>query len=199
MARRTFFSFHYRSDVSRSYVVKNSQIVKDHEDAGFLDSSAFEKAKNENPDSLKRFLRKEMDGSSVVCVLIGADTATRPWVRFELLQALWDGRGLLGIRIHAIQDLNKRTTLPGTNPFDVLGIYVVGTKVYLTERPSILDQWAYTTDFSQQVLPRWPYQATLPSPGTYPLSTFFSVYDWSGTAHSMMGGWIESAATKAGR
>ena len=42
MARRTFFSFHYKPDVSRAWVVKNSQIVKDREDAGFLDSSAFE-------------------------------------------------------------------------------------------------------------------------------------------------------------
>jgi hypothetical protein len=199
MARLTFFSFHYVPDVSRSYVVKNSQVVKDHEDAGFLDSSAFEKAKNENPESLRRFLRKEMDGSSVVCVLIGANTAARPMVRFELLQGLWDGRGLLGIRIHAIKDLDQRTSIAGINPFDVLGVYVADDKVYLTERVTISDQWTYTTEFAQKVLPKWPYGSTLPSSGTHPLSEFFSVYSWSGTAHSMIGDWIETAATKAGR
>jgi hypothetical protein len=199
MARRTFFSFHYVPDVSRSYVVKNSQVVMDHEDAGFLDSSAFEKAKNENPESLKRFLRKEMDGSSVVCALVGTNTAARPWVRFELLQALWDGRGMLGIRIHTIQDLNQKTSLAGTSPFDVLGIYVTDNKVYLTERLSISDPWTYTFDFAQQMLPKWPYGNALPVAGTHALSEFFPLYDWSSTAYSMIGGWIESAALRAGR
>ena len=150
MARRTFFSFHYRPDVSRAWVVKNSQIVKDREDAGFLDSSAFEEAEKENPDSLKRFLRKEMEGSSVVCALVGAETATRPWVRFELLQALWDGRGLLGIRIHNIQDLNRKSAAFGANPFDVLGVYVAEKKMYLIERISVSDQWTYTIHFQKQ-------------------------------------------------
>ena len=43
MTRRTFFSFHYNNDVQRAWVVKNSQVVKDHEDTGFFDSSAFER------------------------------------------------------------------------------------------------------------------------------------------------------------
>jgi hypothetical protein len=96
VARRTFFSFHYKPDVTRANVVKNSWVMKDREDAGFFDSSAFEKAKNTDEDSLKRFLIKEMDGSSVVCALVGAATASRQWVRYEIQRAIWDGRGLLG-------------------------------------------------------------------------------------------------------
>ena len=199
MARRTFFSFHYNPDVSRSYVVKNSQIVKDREDAGFLDSSAFEKAKNENPESLKRFLKKEMEGSSVVCALVGAETATRPWVRFELHQAVWDGRGLLGIRIHTIQDFNRTTASFGKNPFDVLGVYVAEQKMYLIERTSVNDQWTYTSHFQKQVLPKWVYGKALPSPGSHALSNFFPLHSWSINSHSQIGGWIEAAAIGAGR
>lgn len=199
MARRTFFSFHYKLDVTRSFVVKNSQIVKDREDAGFMDSSAFEKAKNENPESLKRFLVKEMDGSSVVCALVGAETASRPWVRFELLRAIWDGRGLMAIRIHTIAGLDKKTTTAGTNPLDVLGVHVEDKKMYLTERQTTGAQWTYSSDFNKQVIPKWPYQSCLPAPGTHALSELFSIYDWSSAGHEKIGGWIEAAAVKAGR
>lgn len=105
MARRTFFSFHYKPDVTRSYVVKNSWVTKDREDAGFFDSSAFEKAKNTNDDSLKAFLNKEIDNSSVVCALVGAETANRRWVRYEIQRGIWEAKGLLAIRIHTIKDL----------------------------------------------------------------------------------------------
>jgi MTH538 TIR-like domain (DUF1863) len=199
MARKTFFSFHYQPDVQRSFVVKNSQVVKDRDDAGFMDSSAFERAKNENPDSLKRFLAKEMEGSSVVCVLAGAETALRRWVRFEILQALFDGRGLMGIRIHTIGGFNKQPCAAGPNPFDLLGVYVNEKKMHVVERQSITDRWSYTTDFQQRVLPKWPYQRTLPDDGTHALSKFFTMREWSGSAHSLIGDWIESAAIQAGR
>ena len=194
MARKTFFSFNYKPDVQRSFV------VKDREDAGFMDSSAFERAKNENPDSLKRFLAKDMEGSSVVCVLVGTETALRRWVRFEILQALFDSRGLLGIRIHTIGGFDKQPSAEGPNPFDLLGVYVKEKKMYVIERPSSSDGWSYTADFGQKVLPKWPYQGTLPSDGSHDsLSKFFTLRDWSASAHSLIGDWIESAATQARR
>lgn len=184
--------------MSRAWVVKNSQVTKDREDAGFLDSSAFEEARRKDPDTLKRFLRKEMEGSSVVCVLVGAETALRRWVRFEIMQGILDERGIFGIRIHTIADLNGRNANAGPNPFDLLGVYVNDKKMYFTERASVSDKWTYTTDFGQQMLPKWAYGA-IPSNGTFPLSTFFTLKAWSSTAHSDIGGWIEEAARRAGR
>lgn len=198
MARRTFFSFHYKPDVSRAWVVKNSQIVKDREDAGFLDSSAFEEAQRKDPASLKRFLQKEMDGSSVVCALAGAETALRRWVRFEIMQGIWDGRGIFGIRIHTIADLNQKTTTAGPNPLDLLGVYVEDKKMYFAERASTSDKWTYTTDFGKEMLPKWAYGA-IPANGTHALSTFFPLRAWSSSAHDEIGGWIEVAAKHANR
>jgi hypothetical protein len=198
MARRTFFSFHYKPDVTRAQVVKKSQTVKDHEDTGFFDSSAFEEAQRKDPDSLKDFLRKEMEGSSVVCALVGAETALRRWVRFEIMQGIWDGRGIFGIRIHTIADFNRKTALAGPNPFDLLGVFVDDKKMYFTERATVSDKWSYTTDFGKQVLPKWAYGA-LPSNGTHPLSKFFLLNSWSPTAHNDIGDWIEAAAKNANR
>jgi hypothetical protein len=200
MARRTFFSFHYKEDVQRAYVVRNSQYVKEQGETGFYDSSAFEKQKNQDPDSLKRFLRREVEGSSVVCVLVGSQTAQRRWVRFEILQALMDARGLVGIRVHKIAGWNGMASAPGHDPFDLLGVYREDNRVYLVERATNASQWAYTSDFGKQVLAKWPYSSgQLPPPGTTPLSNYFMVHTWLGDAHNRVGGWLEAAAQQAAR
>lgn len=200
MARRTFFSFHYKEDVQRAYVVRNSQYVKEQGETGFYDSSAFERQKNQDPESLKRFLRKEVEGSSVVCALVGSQTAHRRWVRFEILQALVDARGLVGIRIHPIADWDGMVSSPGDNPFDLLGIYREDNRVYLVERATESSQWTYTSDFGKHVLAKWPYSSgQLPPLGTTPLSSYFKTHTWLGDAHNRIDGWLEAAAQQAGR
>jgi len=198
MARKTFFSFHYKPDVQRAQVVRRSQFFKDHGEAGFYDSSAFEKKKNEDPAALKRFLRKEIQGTSVICVLIGADTASRRWVRFEILQALLDGRGLVGVRVHSIADFEGKTVVAGDNPFDLLGVYRKDDVIQVIERKTTSDPWTYTSDFGKEEVESWPYTTNLPPPGNTALSKYFSVHSWTGTPHEKIEGWIEDAATQAG-
>lgn len=198
MARKTFFSFHYKPDVQRAQVVRKSQFFKDHGDAGFYDASAFEKAKNEDPAALKRFLRKEMQGTSVICVLVGAETASRRWVRFEVLQALFDGRGLVGVRIHSIADFDGKTVTPGDNPFKLLGVYRKDNMLQVVERKTVYDKWTYTSDFGKQQLEDWPYTTTLLPTGCTALSEYFSIHNWTSTSHERIEGWIESAAIQAG-
>jgi hypothetical protein len=178
MARRTFFSFHYNADVTRANVVKKSWVTRDREDAGFFDSSAFERAKRTNDDTLKAFLNREIDGSSVICALVGAETAGRRWVRYEIQRGIWEAKGLLAVRIHTIKNFNQLTTTAGVNPFDVLGVYVEENRVKLVERPSAADKWYYSSDFTK-VIPRWPYASSLPAAGSHALSEFFQLYNWA--------------------
>jgi hypothetical protein len=199
MARRVFFSFHYNKDVQRSEVVKKSQFLKDKQLAGFFDSSAMEEAKRKDRDSLRRFLKKEMEGSSVVCVLVGEETANRPWVRFEILQGLMDARGIIGVRVHTIAGFDRKTTNPGPNPFELLGVYCKGNSVHVVQRSAVGANWTYTTDFGQAVLPKWPYTPNLPPAGTTPLSKYFPVHQWANEGHSNIGDWVEEAATQARR
>ncbi|MFM1990340.1 MAG: hypothetical protein RJA99_3297 [Pseudomonadota bacterium] len=198
MARKTFFSFHYKPDVQRAQVVRRSQSFKDHGEAGFYDASAFERTKNGDPAALKRFLRKEIQGTSVICVLIGAETASRRWVRFEILQALLDARGLVGVRIHTIANFDGQMAAAGNNPFDLLGVYRKDDAVQLIERKTVSDPWTYTSDFGEQELETWPYTPNLPPTGSTALSQFFSVHSWTNTSHYRIEGWIEAAAMQAG-
>jgi hypothetical protein len=97
VARRTFFLFQYKPDVTRAWVVRNSWVTKlaqgERDDAGFFDSSVFEAAERESDEVLKRFLREGLKNTTVTCVLVGSETALRRWVRYEIFQSFVRGKG----------------------------------------------------------------------------------------------------------
>jgi hypothetical protein len=74
MARKVFFSFHYKNDVWRANQIRNSWVTKDNKEAaGFIDAADFEKVEKEGEDAIKRWISKQLDGTSVTVVLIGSD------------------------------------------------------------------------------------------------------------------------------
>jgi hypothetical protein len=116
MARRVFFSFHYQRDLWRVNVVRNSSVVEGTSAAGFSDASLWEKAKREGAPAIKRLIDSGLSGTSVTVVLIGAQTANRQWVAYEIEKSIECGNGLLGVRIHAIKDQNGYADLAGSVP-----------------------------------------------------------------------------------
>lgn len=55
---------------------------------------------------------------SCVVVLVGEETANRPWVQYELKKAWEDDKGLLGIYIHNLKCPRNGKSNKGQNPFD---------------------------------------------------------------------------------
>lgn len=116
MARKVFFSFHYQKDIWRANVVRNSHVVEGVAAAGFQDASLWEEAKKKGDAAIKRMIDSAIVGTSVTAVLIGAETAQRKYVAYEIEQTIARGNGLLGIYIDDIQDQNGRTTFRGAVP-----------------------------------------------------------------------------------
>jgi len=117
MARRVFFSFHYERDVWRASVVRNSWLTKpDRESAGFFDAGIWEEAKKKGDAAIKKMIDDALVGTSVTAVLIGAETSTRTYVKYEIDQSIAKGKGLLGIRIHNVKDTSGRTDGWGSSP-----------------------------------------------------------------------------------
>jgi len=54
----------------------------------------------------------------VTVVLIGSETAERPWISFELKQSIERGNGIFGIYIHGMQDHNGGLCHRGRRPLD---------------------------------------------------------------------------------
>ncbi len=123
MARKVFFSFKYK-DVSRSMVVRNSWVAQGKESAGFIDAADFEKLKKQGDKAIQNWIDKQLEGTSVTVVLVGAKTCSSRWVKYEIDKSIQRGNGLLGIDVSKIKDLQGNTS-------DRCGKIPKGYKFYL--------------------------------------------------------------------
>jgi hypothetical protein len=119
--RHVFFSFHYQRDIWRANVVRNSGAVIGEAAAGFRDASLWEEAKKKGDSAIKKMIDDALGGTSVTAVLIGAETANRKYVNYEIEKSIERGNGLLGLRIHNIKDQSGKTDLPGLVPAKMSG------------------------------------------------------------------------------
>ena len=117
MARRVFFSFQYE-DVAKVMVVRNSWRFQGIESAGFIDKAEFEEIQRQGDQSIKNWIDRQLEGTSVTAVLIGFDTSRSFWVNYEIEQSIERGNGLLGIFINQINALGIATTFRGSNPLE---------------------------------------------------------------------------------
>lgn len=118
MARKIFFSFHYERDAWRAGQVRNSNVVASEDRYGFIDAADWESIKKKGDAAIEKWIDGQLENTSVTVVLIGAETASREWVQYEILQSWNRGNGLVGIRIHNIKDQDQKTDTLGANPFD---------------------------------------------------------------------------------
>jgi len=116
MARKVFFSFHYQRDLWRANVVRNSGAVEGIAAAGFQDASLWEETKRKGDAAIKKLIDDGLNGTSVTVVLIGALTASRRYVSYEIEQSLAQRNGILGIRIESIKDQFGAKDVPGPIP-----------------------------------------------------------------------------------
>lgn len=130
MARKVFFSFHYQRDLWRVNVVRNSGAIEGVSAAGFHDESLWEETKKKGEEAVKKLINKGMDGTSVTVVLIGAQTASREYVSYEIERSVARGNGLLGVRINHIKDASGRVNPAGLIP-DALT--KAGAPIYIYE------------------------------------------------------------------
>jgi hypothetical protein len=116
MARRVFFSFHYERDIWRANVVRNCWVTKDREAAGFFDASLWEEAKKKGDGEIKKLIDSALKNTTVTAVLIGKETASRTYVKYEIDKSIERGNGLLGVRIEKIKNKDGSTDEAGSNP-----------------------------------------------------------------------------------
>jgi len=96
MARHVFFSFHY-ADIMSANIIRMSGQFKPSKCTGFYDKSLWEEAKTRGDAVVKRLIDSGLENTSVTCFLIGEQTHTRRYCKYELEQSLALGKGILGI------------------------------------------------------------------------------------------------------
>lgn len=136
MARRVFFSFHYK------FVWKVNQIrsipnVTGTAAAGFQDASLWEEAKK-NDKEIKRMIDQALERTSVTVVFVTHGTKDRKYIDYEIGQSLARGNGLLAVQIHHLKDKDGKTGSPGAIPSQ---ISKNGFKAYKYTNSEALSRW----------------------------------------------------------
>src|SRR5215208_3452552 len=116
--RKVFFSFHYKRDIQRVSIVRNSWRFRQKGEATpFLDRAEWEQLKRRGEDAVKRWINSQLTGSTVTVVLIGKETGSRKWVNYEIERSYVLGHGMLGIYLNNIPDFFGTTESACLNPF----------------------------------------------------------------------------------
>lgn len=157
MARRVFFSYHFQRDTWRANQVRNSWVTKrDREAAGYFDAADQEEVKRNSDEAIKRWINGQLRNTSVTAVLIGAETAEREFVRYEIERSFQRGNALLGIRIHDLMDQKNRVDSPGDNP---LRQYIVDTSSGRRRLSDIYPTYDWKGDGGQSSMSNWVEEA----------------------------------------
>lgn len=119
MPRRVFFSFHFGNDYWRTQQVRQIGAL---EGQPIATPNAWEEVKRRGDAAIQKWIDENMYGKSCLVVLTGAQTASRPWVRYEIAKAWSDGKGVLGVRIHRLLDRDGRISAAGANPFERISL-----------------------------------------------------------------------------
>ncbi len=115
MARRCFYSFHYVPDSARASQVRNIGAIEGNRPATDNDWETVTKG---GDAAIKTWIAEQMKGRSCTVLLVGANTANRKWINYEIVQSWNADMGIVGIYIHGLKDLNGNTATKGANPFD---------------------------------------------------------------------------------
>jgi hypothetical protein len=124
VARQVFFSFHYDRDSWRVSQVRNSQVISGYGMSPFYDKAEWEQIKKQGDSAIKSWIDNQMKGSSVTVVLLGKETGSRRWVKYEIQRSVELGKGLIGIDISKIKNHAGETDDRGPSPLPA------GTLIY---------------------------------------------------------------------
>ncbi len=114
MARRSFFSFHYKPDNWRVAQVRNMGLVDGNEPVADNDWETVTKG---GDTAIKKWIAGQLKGRSCTVVLVGANTAKRKWIDHEIVTSWNDGMGVVGVHIHGLKNSAGKVTTKGSNPF----------------------------------------------------------------------------------
>src|SRR5882724_5122408 len=101
MVQEVFYSFHFDVDHWRAGQVRNMGVVAGKEPVSAND---WEAVKRGGDTAIKKWISVQMKGCTCLVVLVGAETSSRPWVKYEIEKAWNDSLGLLGVRIHGLKN-----------------------------------------------------------------------------------------------
>lgn len=117
MARKAFYSFHYKPDCQRAAQVRSIGVIEGNQP---VSDNKWESITKGGDAAIKKWIAEQLHGKSCAVVLIGANTAGRKWINYEIIEAWKAGKGVVGVYVHGLKDLAQKQSTKGVNPFSKL-------------------------------------------------------------------------------
>jgi hypothetical protein len=110
-----FYSFHFDNDVMRVQLIRNIGAIEGDQP---VSANEWEAIKARGAGAVQSWIDENMKYKRCVIVLVGRETAYRPWVRYEIQRAWQSGKGLFGVYVHNVRCARTGLCQQGGNPFD---------------------------------------------------------------------------------
>ena len=115
-SRHVYFAIDHERDLHRVNQIRGQLAGPDVGQAGFFDAAEYAELARGNKDSIRRAIRERVAGTSVTLVLIGAETASRPFVHLAIEASIANQNGVVGIHVHGVDDQDGKSDLHGPPP-----------------------------------------------------------------------------------
>lgn len=143
--RRVFYSFHFLNDVWRAGQVRNIGAVEGNAP---VSHNEWEDVKKGGNAAIEKWIDQQLAGRTCTIVLVGAETASRPWVQHEIAKSWNKGMAVMGVRVNKLLNSQGQAGSAGDNPFDKVTLKSgarLSTLVKLYDPAGATSQAAYST------------------------------------------------------
>lgn len=143
MSKKVFFSFYYDEDVFRMHQIRNIGAITN---TPILDANDFESIRQAGDSAVRSWINSQMKNIDCLAVLIGENTHTRKWVKYEIENAIKMDLPIFGLHIHRLQCPKNDYSKHGIDPLENVhvdnGVSVkpISNSVY-TYRPNYYDAY----------------------------------------------------------
>ena len=194
--RKVFFSFNWE-DARSANQIRDVLLSRGRcSDAGVVDEKEVKQLKRGTEQEIKDWIKSQMQGSSVTCVLIGKNTDKSAWVKYEIEKSLRQGNGVMGVLIYGLDNnagkLLSNVAVPSVNYSD--NDFGKNIKHALMSEGS-----GY--GLTKLVFPQLAVPAALVGLAFASLkpNDDYKIYDWlEDNGYENLDDWIEQAASQVG-
>lgn len=160
------------------------------------DRSLWESLKVRKPARLAAMIDRQLQGTTATAVLAGAETWSRPWVRYEIARSLVRGNGLLTVFIDGCKCPREGFSYRGHNPLSFIALGW-DNRIYELNANGV---WVLYSKITETVT-SWPKWLARPDRNyCMPLDVGTLAYDWiSGNGRANLVHWTNLAAIAAGK
>lgn len=114
--KKVFYSFHYALDNWRANQIRNMGVVEGQRKC---EPNEWEDIKRKGDKNIAKWIDSSMQDCDCVIVLIGEQTHTRKWIKYEVKKAKELNKPIFAIFIHKLKDSNSKTSKKGKNVFGI--------------------------------------------------------------------------------